>query len=268
MENANLLQAEIRRTKEGGTRYAWLDDIRGITLLSMILYHTVWDLVYIFDVNWQWFRSETAYVWQQSICWVFIGLSGYCWSLGRHRVRRGLQVFCAGALVSLATGIFTPNQRISFGILTFLGTMMLLMIPLEKYFRGLYWKIGLPGSLIAFFLLKGLNDGYIGFEDKIVLWELPEALYHMGNVGTFLGFTDMDFYSADYFSLFPWLFLFMAGYFWYRMDVDRGVFTKRAGQKSLGGFFSKLGRYSLLIYLLHQPMIYGVLLVFDRLQII
>ena len=274
MENTNLSQKETKETreakntKEPGRRYAHLDDIRGITLISMILYHTVWDLVYLFDVDWQWFRTGAAYVWQQSICWVFIALSGYCWSLGSHQKKRGMQVFVAGVLVSLVTEIVTPNQRICFGVLTFLGTAMLFMVPLEKYLQKIAGKMGLVFCCIAFFLLRGVNDGYIGFEDKLVLHELPEALYHTGYVGTFIGFTDMDFYSADYFSLLPWIFLFMAGYFWYRVDVSRGELEKKAGQKSRGRFFNMLGRHSLVIYLLHQPLIYGVLLVMDWLQVI
>lgn len=48
-------------------RYASLDGIRGFMFLNMTAYHAVWDLVYIFGFQWQWFRSESAYVWQQWI---------------------------------------------------------------------------------------------------------------------------------------------------------------------------------------------------------
>ena len=71
-------------------RYQTLDTLRGVTIVSMILYHACWDLVWIFGADWPWYRSDGAYLWQQSICWTFILLSGYCWSLGRHRLRRGL----------------------------------------------------------------------------------------------------------------------------------------------------------------------------------
>ena len=45
-------------------RYYILDAIRGFALLNMILYHASWDLVYMFDVNWSWYRSNGAYIWQ------------------------------------------------------------------------------------------------------------------------------------------------------------------------------------------------------------
>ena len=56
-------------------RWAALDNLRGLTLLSMIAYHACWDMVYLFGADWGWYRSAAAYVWQQSICWTFILLS-------------------------------------------------------------------------------------------------------------------------------------------------------------------------------------------------
>ena len=58
-------------------RYEMLDSIRGAVLISMILYHACWDLVYIFKKDFRWFEGSGAYVWQQSICWTFLFLSGF-----------------------------------------------------------------------------------------------------------------------------------------------------------------------------------------------
>ncbi len=76
------------RIAEGGKeivkeRYVLLDSIRGITLLSMILYHGMFDLVEIYGLHVPWFGDRPGYVWQQSICWIFILLSGFCWNLGK-----------------------------------------------------------------------------------------------------------------------------------------------------------------------------------------
>ena len=91
-------------------RYSLLDNLRGLTLISMIMYHTVWDMVYIFENDWDWFKGNQAYIWQQSICWCFILLSGFCWSFGRKKWKRGLTVFGAGALISLVTIIVMPDS--------------------------------------------------------------------------------------------------------------------------------------------------------------
>ena len=69
-------------------RYAVLDGIRGFALLNMIVYHAVWDFVYVLDFRWQWYRSEAAYIWQQYICWTFIFLSGFCQPLGRKKFKK------------------------------------------------------------------------------------------------------------------------------------------------------------------------------------
>ena len=275
-------------------RYHILDTIRGVTLLSMIAFHTVWDLVYIFDVDWSWFETFLAYLWQQSICWVFIALSGFCWSLGRRKLRRGLTVLLAGFLVSLATEIFMPDQIVRFGVLTLLGCSMLLMIPLDRLLMerekasddslvsngslakrsnagGNVLKVsaaaGLIVSLLTFCITRNVNDGSLGFE-RIHLVKLPKILYQMGDVGNFLGFAEPGFYSADYFSLLPWFFLFLAGYFGYYLALEKGLLEKAAALKPLPkmfGWVDYIGKHSLIIYMLHQPAIYGVLYLVFRL---
>lgn len=249
-------------------RYERLDDIRGITLFSMILFHAVWDLVYIFDVNWSWFYTELAFLWQQSICWTFIILSGFCWSLGRRKLRRGMIVFGAGVIISLVTEIFMPAQRIRFGILTFLGVAALLLILLEKALTKIAPRQGFAFSCMAFVLLYGLNDGYIGIGKLVEFYRLPAGPYQLGDFGTFLGFTESSFYSADYFSLFPWIFLFLAGYFLYGIGMARDGLAALAERKSWGHFWNVPGKKSLWIYMLHQPVVYGALWVLDGLQVI
>ena len=113
-------------------RYGVLDSIRGSVLISMILFHACWDLVYLFDKDWIWYRGTGAYIWQQSICWTFILLSGFCWSLGKKPVKRGLLVFLAGAVVSIVTILFMPKDRVLFGILTLIGSCMLITVLLHK----------------------------------------------------------------------------------------------------------------------------------------
>ena len=200
-------------------RYQTLDTLRGVTIVSMILYHACWDLVWIFGADWPWYRSDGAYLWQQSICWTFILLSGYCWSLGRHRLRRGLMAFGGGALVSAVTLLAMPEDRVLFGVLTLLGTSALLLIPLERPLRRLPARAGLAGSFTLFLLLRDVNTGFLGFEGAH-LAALPEELYR-NLLTAFLGFPPADFYSTDYFSLLPWFFLFLTGYFLRRVQLDR-----------------------------------------------
>lgn len=69
-----------------------------------------------------------------------------------------------------------------------------------------------------------------------------------------LGFPGPGFVSSDYFSLLPWLLLFWTGYFLYRLRPAEPLLP----DIRLPGF-SAMGRHSLLIYLLHQPVLYALL---------
>lgn len=226
-------------------------------MISMILYHMVWDLVYIFGVNIPWYQTQAAYVWQQSICWTFILLSGFCWSLGKRKLKRGLQVFGASVLISMVTLIAMPENRVLFGVLSLIGTAMLLMLPLEYIFKKIPPYVGIMVSFGLFMLTRNVNDGYLGVGDRTWL-VLPDAWY--ANWWTaYIGFPAADFWSTDYFSVIPWIFLYWTGYFLYRAADRYGVMHWFSGIRIR--FLEVIGRYSLEIYLLHQPVIYGVLYV-------
>lgn len=248
------------RQVSASRRYRIPDILRGITLLSMTGYHLMWDLVYLYGVRAPWYRSYIGYIWQQSICWSFILLSGFCWGLGKRPLRRGIYVSLCGALVTIATVIFMPEQRVVFGVLTFLGAAMLLMIPTEKLTRNLPPAIGLSASALLFFLIRNVNLGTLGFEG-LELAQLPDSLYQ-NLLTTFLGFPGPDFASTDYFSLLPWFFLFSAGHFLRRLlqpVMERSRQPKTDGLLySLSKPLVWLGQHSLLLYMLHQPIIYGI----------
>lgn len=250
---------------KSGLRYAFLDRFRGLVLISMIIYHTCWDLVYIFGMKWSWYQGPGAYVWQQSICWSFIFLSGFCWSLGRNPLKRGLLVSAAGAMVSIVTLVFMPENKVVFGVLTLIGTCMLIMLLLENMLKRVSAGWGCLAALMLFVCTKNINEGYLGFEAWNFV-ELPEFLYQ-GKMMTFLGFMEPGFYSTDYFSLFPWIFLFLTGYFSYRMIREtQGLMEKYLTKER--GPVSFLGRHSLPVYILHQPVVFGFLWMIEQLELI
>ena len=180
-------------------RYVLLDSIRGITLLSMILYHGMFDLVEIYGLHIPWFVERPGYVWQQSICWIFILLSGFCWNLGKRHLKRGLVISAWGLLITGVTYAFMPS---------------------EKLFM------------------------------------------------TFLGLPDPEFFSGDYFPLFPWIFLYLTGYFLYGMLMKFPEVKKALAIHLPAPFLETAGRHSLLLYLLHQPLLMLVFTAADVLEIL
>ena len=236
-------------------RYAVLDGIRGLALVNMVVYHTIWDLVYIFGCDWGWYESFGAYIWQQCICWTFIGLSGFCLGFGGRGLRRGLTVFAAGALVSAVTLIFMPADRILFGVLTLIGSAMIIVWLLRDVLGRVNAWCGAAASFILFLFTKDAASGWLGFFGA-ELAALPDFLY--ANLFTaYLGFPASGFYSADYFPLIPWIFLFTCGFF-----LNRALRTTGVMDRCVTGHcrpLEWLGRHSLIIYMLHQPVIYAVL---------
>lgn len=250
-------------------RLTILDTIRGITLINMILYHFLWDLVYIADIDFQWYKGRGAHIWQQCICWTFIFLSGFCWSLGRHHLKRGLTVYLSGGLVTIVTLCFMPDNRVIFGVLTLLGSSMLLMIPLDIIMRNAKHIISITFLFAAFGLLfitflPAANGHLTNFA---AIWggdafshgglAIHEKLYH-GWINTYLGFPSSDFYSTDYFPIIPWFLLFVTGYLFYRLCDCQSYLKVSFWRKDICPPISFIGRHSLLIYMLHQPVLYGI----------
>ena len=252
MQVQKIQQYKVQRQKAG--RLAGLDTIRGITLLSMMLYHTCWDLVFLFGKKIPGYSGLGGYVWQQSICWTFILLAGFCWSLGSHHLKRGLIVFGSGILITFVTLLVMPESRVIFGVLTLIGSCMLLLIPMEKLLLKLRAEIGLAGSFLLFLLFRNVNTGYLGFENWNIL-KLPDGFYE-NLFTTYLGFPQKGFFSADYFSLLPWFFLFLTGFYLYQLVQKNHMMEKLFSWRVPG--FDVIGRHSLLIYLLHQPVVFGI----------
>ncbi len=235
-------------------RYTLLDIFRGIAILAMVAYHLTWDLVYIYDVPFPWFHSHGAFIVQRTIRWAFILLSGFCWSLSRKNLRRAQIVIGASLIISLVTMFATPESAIYFGVLSLIGSAMLVTILLDKPFQKLSPYLGLALCILLFLLTAKVGEGLLGFGKWTV--ELPDWLY-ANYFSAYFGFYPRGFSSSDYVPLLPWLFSYWMGYFLYH------IFKKQNWLPALSVVSFKplewIGRHSLEIYLLHQPIIYGIL---------
>ena len=166
-------------SKVSANRYALLDELRGLDLISMMCYHGLWDVVFLFGVQLPWYTGMPGHLWQQSICWVFILLSGFCLPMGHHPYKRGALVFGAGALVTAVTVLFMPEDVVLFGVLTLLGSAMGITALLEKALRKIPPAVGAvradlpcPAGVSRFWRWLGAAAAFF----------VPESLYRLPRV--------------------------------------------------------------------------------------
>lgn len=236
-------------------RFALLDTYRGFIILHMIAFHFLYDAFVLFGETPFWYTQPGPHLWQQYICCSFILLSGWVSAYGRrHGFRRGLIVNLAGLLVTAVSLMFMPDAPVWFGVLNLLGCGMWLIAALDRPLAKTPAPAGLAVSLSLFALFRHVATRKIMLGDW-TLCRLPAWLYRSNWLVPF-GLPPRGFASADYFPLLPWLFLYIAGYFLGRW-VSEQPFWNKLGQKQFPPL-SWLGRHSLLIYLLHQPLCYAI----------
>lgn len=252
-------------TTAGKIRYELIDGIRGITIVSMVLFHFFYDVFMIYGLNSGWYANPGIHLWQQSICWTFILISGFVWSIGKkHNIRRGIMLNFWGLVITAVTWVVMPDDAVIFGILNFMGCAVLILAGTERLFKKIPPAAGLIISFLLFMSFYHISDGMIGIGSLSA--ELPSFLYEIKPL-VVLGFPFEGFSSSDYFPILPWFFLYLCGYYLYELLKECRIFQKAAVIRL--PFFSWLGKKSIWIYLIHQPVNMLIcILLFDVLKIL
>lgn len=240
------------------TRYFLFDSIRGICVLGMVIYHTLFDIAILGGAGYDASFLKVFDIIRDFGAAVFIFLSGICFHYGTHHLRRFIVLFVSGIAVSVVSYFVLPEATVIFGILTFMSVSGAIMIPLDKLFRKIPQSIGFIVSLIAFIVLFHMNFGYIGTYDH-VFFEIPKLLY-LNIVTAFFGFPYEGFSSGDYYPLLPWFFIYSTGYFSFLFFHNNNRIKRILDLRI--PVFCVIGKYSLPVYLIHQPVIYGILFLF------
>lgn len=240
------------RTKKGASaRVGLLDEIRGFAIICMVVYHAMYDLKYIFGLDVPIFFDNWFDYIRDFFAGVFIFISGAVCRYSRSNMKRGIQCFFIGMVMTFVMPFFMSGT-IMFGILHFLGICMMIFGLSENAFDVLPATVGIILCVLMFVFTMNIGEGYLGFNGFLQI-NLPEKAYEVGVLFP-LGLHSRTFYSSDYFPLLPWLFVFVGGSYF-------GVWAKNG---SLPKFFynthvkwlATVGRYTIWIYVLHQPILY------------
>ena len=219
-------------------RFDILDAWRTLAIVLMAAYHFLYDL-YIFGVisAGQLF-STPLNVLERFICCSFILLAGASARFSRNNLRHGLIVLAAGIVVEIGAAV--GGQVIRWGVLMLQGSSMVLYHFLGKHLQKLPGWTAAAGGGALFFLTRW----WTGRTVVAVKWLYPLGLVFPG------------FRSADYFPQMPWFFLFLIG-----TALGGWCLAHRDNQLLAAPLPKALtwpGRHSLIIYILHQPVLYGV----------
>lgn len=236
----------------------WLiDEVRGIAILLMVIYHFFYDIVVLYGVDIPAFYSPAMNIIRDIFAGLFIFISGTACRFSRSNLKRGVQCFAFGMVMTYVTAAVMPDMPILFGILHLLGVCMILFAFIERFLDKIPLWVGISACVFLFGLTCGMKDGFLGLPG---VFELPHLqIFRESGLFFPFGITGDGFVSSDYFPLLPWIFVFLAGTF-FGIPVKFG--------KMPGFFYRKhlpplafVGRHTLWIYLLHQPVLMAICVV-------
>lgn len=223
-----------------------IDALRGLLILCVIIAHSLFfgsEVLRLFDVP-----PLISFVIAYGGA-LFVLLSGLSSTLGTHSVQRGLVVFTGGMILTLGSviavywKILEPDMIIRYGVLHMLGTAMLLTPVLRRLPT---WELAIFGVLLV--ILGYILEASPIYSDSHLLFPL--------------GITYLGFSSGDYFPLAPHL-------GWYCLGIVLGRILYKEKKTRLPQvntytvpirFFSFCGRNSLYIFILHLPVVGGVMM--------
>lgn len=239
-----------------------MDELRGFAVFCMVFYHGFYTLAFLMGQSWGEWLYRFFMPAEPWFAGLFIFIAGISSNLTHSNLVRGVKLLGVALLVTLATAIAVPEELIVFGILHFLSVCMIAFGLLQLLRRRLGRTEEPPFRLwpvvvcaVLFIVTRYLASGYLQIP-FVLRVTLPSGWYQAWLAP--LGLPGPGFSSADYFPLLPWCFVFAAGTVVGRL-AKAGKFPAWT-YPSRVPFFSFLGRHALLIYVLHQPVIYGAAL--------
>lgn len=249
----------MKLSRNAENRIHFLDEARGFAVFCMIFYHAFYLLYSFFDLK----AAYELFVFFMPVEPIFAGLfmfvSGVSTSLSKNNLRRGLILLGIALGFTAVTAFIMPalgfvECEIYFGILHFLSCAIIIFALLRKPMSKINPFVGILLCAVLYPFFSQIEYGILRY-GNLAVFQLPESLYESNWLMPFGIYSD-SFFSADYFPIFPNVFIFLAGSFLGAYLVKNG-FPKWSYPKR-NAFFGFLGRNALIIYIAHMPAIFAV----------
>ena len=247
----------MKERKNRKNRIQIIDALRGCAVLLMVIHHLLYNFVYFLDAPEWLFTNPVFDVLHYTFAGLFIFLSGVSSRFSRSNIRRGSIAIALALAISAVT--YYMEMPIWFGVLHLLGFSMLFFgltrklwdiiqrmdgrneSTLRKYFAPFIFTILIVVSSLATANIKLLvENSFLRILISVLGWPQP------------------GFVSYDYFPILPWIFVFLLGSQAGLYIVERKLPTRF--YEAVFPFFPAVGRKALLIYILHQPVLYAVVM--------
>lgn len=239
-------QEQIRQNAGKKKRIEIIDALRGLSVILMVAHHLLYNLAAFLGAPWWLFTNPVFDVLHYIFAGLFIFLSGVSSRLSHSNIKRGAIAFALAMGITAVTWYL--DMPIWFGVLHLLGFCML--------FFGVTRPIwdAIPRTVAPFLYIALLITGVYA----VGHFELTTGQMWSRSILWILGWQQRGFVSFDYFPLIPWLFVFLTG-------TWAGLYIK---ERKLPGWFYEVkpplfpavGRKALIIYVLHQPVLYGLVI--------
>lgn len=237
-----------------------IDELRGLCIILVVIYHAFYSLVMIYGYEQLNGTFAVMRKIQPVLPAMFILLSGIAFQLSRSNVKRGFKLLAVATVMMLAVVIVMPSQMIWFGIIHFLAVMNIVLGLLKKYVDKIPAVAGIIICSALFLLTYNVQCGYVGI-DGVLSLRLPAVMYSTDLTAP-LGFYSPSFRSSDYCPIIPWAFMFIIGTI---LGRYAGQLPEKLSKEHIKPL-AFVGRHTLIIYLVHQPIIVGVLQLIEILR--
>lgn len=215
-----------------------VDALRGLAIVLMLVHHFLYDLVAFLDAPDWLYTNPVLDIFHYIFAGLFITLCGVSSRFSRSNLKRGLITLGVACGISLVTYII--DMPIRFGVLHLLAVCMLFFALTEKLINRI------PRWIMLVFSVAGA---------AISAWCVNNIEIQSEHLWI-LGWTYNGFESFDYFPILPWIFVFLfgtwAGYYIKEQKFPRLFYTAKIP------VLPAIGRHSLIIYIVHQPVLLGL----------